>query len=54
MRKNKHFCSDLKCKSMGNVFSVNLVWKEELNLMLEISLLVNVRWAEPRGTDYLS
>ena len=32
------------------VFSVNLVFKEELNLIL----LVKVRWAKLRGTDSLS
>ena len=37
------------------VFSVDLVFKEELNLMLEIlRKLVKVQWVELGGTDSLS
>ena len=40
---------------MSFVFNVDLVFKEELNLMLKVlRLLVKVRWVELGGTDSLS
>ena len=36
---------------MDIVFSVNLVFKEELSYAKSIRLLVKVQWAELRGTD---
>ena len=41
-------------KTKKTVFSVDLVFKEELNLMLKVPrLLVKVQWAEQVSTDSL-
>ena len=50
----KEKSSNLPGKNYSDVFSVYLVFKEELNLMLKVlRLLVKVWWVELGGTDFL-